>query len=1107
MVALVAGVVGLSACGDTDLEDLAGRQGRPIVLSGRVEAAAVSRVDEQGFQDGDVMGVYITDYEGDKASPLAETGNRATNMPFTYDEAANRWEGAHEVYWKDGTTAVDVYGYYPYAYPDGVRDYAFEVQRDQSGTTGEGGMGGYEASDFLWAKAEKQTPGEGVITLAFRHRMCLARVTLAEGEGFAEGEWEGLEKQVLVTNTRREASIDLATGEVSARGEAAETGIVPAEREGTYRAITVPQVIKAGTELFRVTVDGTVYAFRKGEDFTYTSGRMHKFTITVNKKETTGKYEFVAAGEAITEWESDPVAYDASGREYVIIESEAGRLQQCILSAGKDPGEIKNLKVTGEINGADFYFMRDEMDKLEALNLKEVRIRRGGDKETDEMGLPLEEDKIPCNALMSKASLRHVELPSHLKAIGQNAFASCTALTGSLAIPEGVTEVGLYAFHQCSSLNGNLSLPSTLTTIGEAAFQETRFVSELILPKALKSIGAWAFYNNHYLTGNLVLPEGLSELGACAFHSCRNLRGNLRIPQGVKKIPEMAFYLCGFDGQLTLHNGIEEIGAHAFEGNAFKGELILPENLTTVKTSAFYGCRFSGTLKLPKSLTYIGDYAFGENPSLSGRLEIPEGVLSIGAGTFSDNKITEVIIPGNVESILASSENGDGAFQGCRSLTRIVCKGSIPPRVMEGSFADVPRNNVMVEVPEAAVDQYRIADGWSRFQRIVAYRELECLPAEVMTLNGGGERTLTLRAEGEWEVVDKPSWCSLSRMSGGEKAEVTLTVEGTPGKHTVRGNIVFRLKGTDYTATCRVVRYGYKHDEDEMIRLQTHEKGQGVKVVLVGDGFSAEEIAAGDYEDIMRSQMEAFFSAEPYRTYRPYFDVYMPIALSPEKGIGSEHSTIDTRFNTCYVPGMGLTCQTEDLLEYVARFPEIGQEALTQTLVILVPNTAEYEGRTMTWEDGTTIAICPRSLASDPDEAERTMRHEAGGHGFGKLADETVLHGDFIDDCNCSCCLHADEIRQGQARGWYQNISLTGKLHEVPWAHLLQDSRYSSRVDLYEGGAGHARGVYRSEPNSCMNNGGSYFNAISREAIVKRIMTYAGETYDYASFVANDRTE
>lgn len=41
--------------------------------------------------------------------------------------------------------------------------------------------------------------------------------------------------------------------------------------------------------------------------------------------------------------------------------------------------------------------------------------------------------------------------------------------------------------------------------------------------------------------------------------------------------------------------------------------------------------------------------------------------------------------------------------------------------------------------------------------------------------------------------------------------------------------------------------------------------------------------------------------------------------------------------------------------------------------------------------------------------------------------------------------------------------------------------------------------------NSCMNNNIQYHSAISREAIVKRIMLYAGETYSFDEFVKNDK--
>ena len=78
-------------------------------------------------------------------------------------------------------------------------------------------------------------------------------------------------------------------------------------------------------------------------------------------------------------------------------------------------------------------------------------------------------------------------------------------------------------------------------------------------------------------------------------------------------------------------------------------------------------------------------------------------------------------------------------------------------------------------------------------------------------------------------------------------------------------------------------------------------------------------------------------------------------------------------------------------------------------------------------------------------------------------------------------------------------------MHEVPWSHFIFDDRYSVRVDIFEGGYMHTRGVYRSEQNSCMNNNIPYFSAISRESIVKRIKRYAGEPYSFEEFVSLDK--
>ncbi len=94
--------------------------------------------------------------------------------------------------------------------------------------------------------------------------------------------------------------INLATGNVTATGEVAKTGTIPFCKDNEFRAIVVPQTVEAGKVLFSITVDGTPYTFKKEEKFTYMAGKMHNFTIQVNKKEASGQYEFKLIDESIT---------------------------------------------------------------------------------------------------------------------------------------------------------------------------------------------------------------------------------------------------------------------------------------------------------------------------------------------------------------------------------------------------------------------------------------------------------------------------------------------------------------------------------------------------------------------------------------------------------------------------------------------------------------------------------------------------------------------------------------------------------------------------------------------------------------------------------------
>jgi hypothetical protein len=1122
---LAAGAMLLTGCSDDFFGDKTEQHdSNRIQLSGDIDQLAVTRVNDNGFCNGDVMGVYIVDYEGNKPGTLKVNGNRGDNVRHTFDEPNYKWNSAYDLFWKDKHTHIDVYGYYPFANPESIEDYQFEVQKDQSKATENGEMGGYEASDFLWGKVSDVAPTTSVIRLPMAHRMSNARVTLIQGSGFAEGEWANLEKIVLTANVARKASINLSTGEIKTAGAVENTMTIPSRTNDEWRTIVVPQTVAAGTTLFSITIGGVPYKFTKNEALTYVAGKMMNFGIKVDKQTGSGVYKLTLVSESITPWENDLVSHDATAKEYIVINSTPGGLKNAITAANKDYTQVRNLKITGQINAKDFYFMRDSMLRLSALNLKEVRIKGWGKNEEYEENM---DDQIPNSAFYfiqtvgGSNSLNRIVLPDTLKSIGSNAFYGCKYLSGSLIIPEGVTEIKRGAFNGCIGLNGILSLPSTLKKLGNrgeddmgdegtdyygGVFQNCRnLTGNLILPDNLELIRGYCFSGCSGLYGELRLPAKLKRMGNCAFSYCSGFSGSLSIPQGITALPSEAFHNCGFNGTLTLHDGITNIANDAFANCHFKGELHLPKSLKVISENVFCNNDFSGTLTLPSTLTHIGSNAFANNWRLMGVLDIPNEVESIGESAFSNCKMLEgIIFPESMETIR------QGAFSDCFGITSIRCKGTMPAHIESGAFNGVAKDNFTLEVPESAISQYQAAPGWKDFKRIAAHHELVCRPSVACALSTEHKQKLVINAEGEWEVASKPDWCEVSPASGNKKTEVTLTIKGMAKNADSRdGKVVFRLKDKDYTHECSVSQYGYEYGEDEWITLQKATKGNkgGINIVLLGDGFNAKDIASGKYLKDIKQEVEYFFGIEPYKTYRDYFNVYTAIPLSTESGVGTVNTIRYNRFNTTFTGGVGLKADYDEVFDYALGAPTVNKGNLNQTLIIMVPNSTDYGGICQMWEDGSAIAFCPQSTYGYPLDTRGVIQHEAGGHGFGKLGDEYIYHNAFIDFCDCTCCGHVLEFNAAKSLGWFDNLELTGKMHSVGWSHLIFEDRYSDIVDIYEGGYMHNRGVFRSEPNSCMNNDIPYYSTISRESIVKRIKAYAGETYSFEDFVKNDKRD
>lgn len=1100
----------------------------PLNIDGSINQIQ-TKVNAAGFVDKDALGLFAVNYseENTVAGTLADNGNQADNVKYVFDEAANKWTPTKKVYYKDVNTNVDLYLYYPHqSSVTEVNAANFEVQKDQSSAATASSLSGYEASDFLWGKAVNITPSENKVAVQLSHKMAAVNVILVEKEGFAEGEFASLEKGIILTNTTRKAKINFATGEVSALGNAQQDGIVMCpQSSGSFRAVVVPQTVEAGEKLFAITIDGVSYGFRNSAaSVTYAAGKQTDVTINIKKKTPAGEYELTLGDIKIADWTEDKNTHGGEARQYFVVNlTEAGTLGKVISSFKKNPDKIRNLKVSGPITTADFYFMRDSMAILEAVNLKEAKVVNAmvyGSAKT-------KDDIIPYSAFNNKKTLSHFSFPEKITYIGSYAFYK-TSLSGALIIPDDVIEIGQYAFYgtligsvafsprldriggsafcACTSLTGTLTLPETLTYIGGSAFEDCAFTGELHLPNNLEYIGDRAFLEAGYFVGGLRIPDKIKTLGNYTF-------------QGI--------YKKRFNGPLDLNN-VQELGVDTFDGCYFTGDLLIPEGVTEIPSECFRCVNFSHII-FPNSLKEIKECAFCGESKLEGTLIFPEELVSIERSAFSGcSQINTVIFPSKLQMIAQT------AFSNCYNLSNIICNAVEPPSVMKGAFDGVAKDNFTVEVPAQSVTRYKTESGWSDFRRIAAHYDFSVSRDRVRTLNAAESRTLTLRAPANfnWSIESKPDWVTVTPASGTGKADITVSVnemarttdqfevnEGTFTSPTYKkyagrsGEIVFRLEDKDYTCTLDVEQYDTEYSDGEVMTLNTATNGPGIDIVFIGDGYDAKDIAKGTFKQNTEDGFKHFFGIEPYSTYKDYFNVYAVVSKSDDSGIGTVNTVIDTKFGSYFTQNRIKAPAADKCFQWAKRAD--ASMDLSKSLVIMLMNTSTYEGVTMMYGDGSAIACCPVSTDAYPYDFRGIIQHEAGGHGFGKLGDEYIYHNAFIQTCNCiDGCEHPqgdDDTMTSygtyKSKGWYKNLSMTADAKQVPWAHLIYHKNYSDKVDMYEGGYMHTRGVYRSEATSCMNNNIPYYSAISRQAIVERIKAYAGETFDFDDFVAKDSFE
>ncbi len=1105
--------------------------GLRLELQASIDQVNDTRADEAGFADGDRFGLFVVNYKDGIPGALTLSNNQVNNVAMTYNADANSWKSATDIYWVDKVTPADIYGYYPFF--NGMSDvesYNFEVKADQSISGGDGEMGSYEASDFLWAKTAKASPGKKV-ELTFGHIMAGVKVVLQEGSGFEGDAWSKLTKIVTVDNTIRNAEINLQTGIAIPSGDY-DRNIVMNPEGDAWRAVVVPQSVAANKSVIGITIDGKPYAYTRSDGMTYTSGKLHTFTIKVDRKVDSGDYALTLVNEDITPWEADKSSHNFDANSYLVVHiEEAGTLKACLEALHYDITNIRNLKVTGNLTEEDFRVMREEMGLLTGLNIKDVKIKEVQYYSKEDRKMIYVDDVLPEKAFYDKKSLRRVILPSGLKRLYNECFRGIE-LNSTLIIPDSVIEIGGGAFSRAGG-NFEIILPANLEIIGYLAFCVCDAKIELRLPSCLKEIGGNAFDRARGVYGKFALPDGLINIGYEAFQDCgENLDGDIIIPSGINKIPERAFDGMRFSKpvKLSLHDGITSIGIRAFNNLKFSEPIKFPESLVEIGDLAFEYCRFVGDLVLPSHLLYIGNSAFnradvrgevilpeylerlegnGVNGSFSNsKIEkiVGEKIQIIGEGSFANCKeLREVRFGKNIEYI------GKNAFLNCEGLQTFICLASEPPTIVDSAIDGIDFSHCVLEVPESSVETYRHADVWNRFLSIVPHHELNASLSEFSCLNKGITRNIRVRADGPWEVVDCPEWIHMSKDYGDGKVETDIKVDALPfGEGDREGIILFRLKENGYTNYITVRQYDYPIEEDKKIILsEASGKGNAIPIFIVGEGYGAEAIASGEYMERVNETVESLFSIEPFKTYKDMFTVSTAIALSADNGASDILTSKETIFGLTFPELPRWWDGYKKLNQYVEDV--IGGEEVDNVYYSLVIVLANYDAFAGCSDYGNvsnfSVAFIGNSKEIYPYDNRALVQYYAGGEAFGHLATEQVTHFEFVKGCKCPYCDMMPKIQEMKGRGFYENISLTNKSDEVPWKDFIYHPKYSSFVDLYEGGADHLRGVWRSEVESVMSTYVPYYNTISRYAIYKEIMRRSYLTPSLEDFIVNDIIE
>ncbi len=530
---------------------------------------------------------------------------------------------------------------------------------------------------------------------------------------------------------------------------------------------------------------------------------------------------------------------------------------------------------------------------------------------------------------------------------------------------------------------------------------------------------------------------------------------------------------------------------------------------------------YSNAGKIDDSSGCIGIGNYGANIRLTNNYWLYDEINGVGNkdGLITTSTPTNVLIENNTplniaqikglenNSILYISESGGAYTNLVKALNAWAYEHSISDGVDYSGWTLSSENGY----PTLTMQKATMPEP----DEVAPYFDLNTMSADVMAegeyfnVDVSTNRTFEITPEEDWVV-------EVGREKlGYMHTSITFYAKPNPENQIRETSLIFKV-GSNENYSVKVtqqphpewyISLDYSKDGEVKI-LSSASKGNGIDIILMGDGFSDRQIEDGTYYSIMSKMMNSFFSVEPYKTYGALFNVYYVNVISTTEGYEHDGQRLGTQFGE----GTHIEGDNAAVLSYAKK--AIGEERLNEALIIVALNSDRHAGTcymfspdygdidgTPDYSGGTTIAYC--STEDKGDFFAETIHHEAGGHGFAKLADEY-----YYEEYGRVPSSKVESTRAGQKYGWYKNIDFTSNPNTVKWNIFLEDARYSNDgLGVFEGAMTYPYGVYRPTENSIMRYNTGGFNAPSRQAIWYRIhkLAYGSSwVFDYESFVDYD---